>query len=91
MIEVTVSELRDGLADLLGKVQHGEEMVEITKHGKPVAYVVSAAEWAFLQDCEDLYWGPRAEQAYQEHLANPGAARTIHEIMADQAKITAAE
>lgn len=91
MIEVTVSEVRDKLADLLGKVQHGGEVVEITKHGKPVAYVVSAAEWAFLQDCEDLYWAPRAEAAYQEHLKNPGAARTIDEIMAERAKSTAAE
>ena len=91
MITVSVSEAREGLSDLLGKVQHGGEVVEISKHGKPVAYVVSAAEWAFLQDCEDLHWGPIAEAAYQDHLKNPGAARTIDEIMADKAKGTAAE
>jgi len=91
MIEVTVSEVREKLADLLGKVQHGGEVVEISKHGKPVAYVVSAEEWAFLQDCEDLYWAPKAEVAWQEHLKNPGAARTIEEIMADEVKDTAAE
>ena len=91
MIEVTVSELRDKMADLLGKVQHGGEVVEISKHGKPVAYVISAKEWAFLQDCEDLYWAPRAEAAYQDHLKNPGAARRIDQIMAEDAKDTAAE
>ena len=91
MIEVTVSEVRDQLANLLGKVQHGGEVVEISKHGKPVAYVVSAAEWAFLQDCEDLHWGPIAEAAYQEHLMNPGTARTIEDIMADKVQGTAAE
>ena len=91
MIEVTVSEVREQLAHLLGKVQHGGEVVEISRHGKPVAYVVSAAEWAFLQDCEDLHWGPIAEAAYQNHLKDPGAARTIDEIMAERAKDTAAE
>ena len=91
MIEVTVSELRDRMADLLGKVQHGSEVVEISKHGKPVAYVISAEEWAFLQDCEDLYWAPRAEAAYQDHLKNPGAAKTIDQVMGDAAKDTAAE
>ena len=30
MIEVTVSEVREQLANLLGKVQHGGEVVEIT-------------------------------------------------------------
>ncbi len=34
MIEVTVSEARERLADLLGKVQHGGEDVTIKKHGK---------------------------------------------------------
>ncbi|KAF0115660.1 MAG: hypothetical protein FD150_947, partial [Rhodobacteraceae bacterium] len=34
MIEVTVSEARENLADLLGKVQHGHEDVTIKKHGK---------------------------------------------------------
>lgn len=91
MITATVSEIRDNMPDLLGKVQHGGEFIEITKHGKPVAYVVSAAEWAFLQDCEDLHWGPIAEAAYAEYLKDPGAARTIDEILAEQARDTAAE
>ena len=65
--------------------------VEISKHGKPVAHVVTAAEWAFLQDCEDLHWGPHAEASGQDRLRNPGAARSIDEVTADRAKDTAAE
>ena len=76
MIKATVSEARENLSDLLGKVQHGGEDIEITRHGKPVAYVVSAAEWAFLQDCEDLYWVQelakmRAEPGYDENDTVP--------------------
>ena len=91
MITATVSDAREHLSDLLGKVQHGGDFIEITKHGKPVAYVVSAAEWAFLQDCEDLHWGPIAAEAYAEYLKDPAAARTIDEIIAEDAKSTAAE
>ncbi len=91
MITATVSEVRERLPDLLGKVQHGGDFIEITKYGKPVAYVVSAAEWAFLQDCEDLHWGPIAAASYAEYLKDPAAARTIEEIMAEDASQTAAE
>ena len=41
MITKTVSETREGLADLLGRVQHGGEEVTIMKHGKPVAAIIS--------------------------------------------------
>jgi prevent-host-death family protein len=85
MIEVTVSEARENLADLLGKVQHSGERVRVFRHGKPVAVIVSYEEHEFLEKCEDLHWGPIAEEAYQEYLKDPGAAKTIEEIMAEEA------
>mgnify|MGYP000881526010 CR=1 FL=1 len=53
MIEVTVSEAREGLADLLGKVQHGGEDVTITRHGKPVAVMISVEAMEFYEKLED--------------------------------------
>ncbi len=91
MITKTVSETREELSDLLSKVQHGGEVLHITRHGKPVAVVVSAAEHAFLEECEDLYWRPIADAAYAEYLKNPGAAKTIEQIMAENASDQAAE
>lgn len=91
MITQSVSETRENLSDLLSKVQHAGERVLIHRHGKPVAVIVSADEHAFLEDCENLYWAPIAEAAYQDYLKNPGAARTIEEIMADDADVKAAE
>jgi len=90
MIEVTVSEAREQLADLLGKVQHSGDRVRVTRHGKPVAVIVSAEEHDFLEQCENLYWGPIAEEAYQEYLKDPGSAKTIEEIMAEDAGVKAA-
>jgi prevent-host-death family protein len=91
MITVSVSEARENLSDLLGKVQHSGERVTILRHGKPVAVVVSAEEHAFLEDCESLHWAPIAEAAYAEYLQNPGAAKTIEQIMAEDADVKAAE
>lgn len=71
MIEVTVSELRDKLADLLGRVQHGEEVVHIQRHGKPVAVMISAAEFEFLERCEGLYWAKEVERLQAEPGYDP--------------------
>ena len=82
MIEVTVSEVREQLAHLLGKVQHGGEVVEISRHGKAVAYVVSAAEWAFLQDCEDLHWGRELDRTRAEPGYDPKDTMPAKEFFA---------
>ena len=38
---VSVQDARNKFADLLGQVQYGGNAVEITKHGKTAAYLVS--------------------------------------------------
>ncbi|WP_309664113.1 type II toxin-antitoxin system Phd/YefM family antitoxin [Tabrizicola sp.] len=91
MIEVTVSEARDNLADLLGKVQHGHEDVTIKKHGKAVAVMISVEAMAYYERLEDAELARLGDKAYAEYLANPTAARTIEEIMAEDAAQTAAE
>jgi len=91
MIEVTVSEARERLADLLGKVQHGGEDVTIKKHGKPVAVLISAAAMEYYERLEDAELAREGAKAYAEYLTNPTAARTIEEIMAEDAAQNAAE
>lgn len=91
MIEVTVSEARDNLADLLGKVQHGREDVTIKKHGKPVAVMISVEAMAYYERLEDAELARQGDEAWAEYQANPAAARTIEEILAEVAAQTAAE
>ena len=95
MIEVTVSEVRDKLADLLGKVQHGEEVVHIQRHGKPVAVMVSAAEFEFLERCEGLYWAREVERLQAEPDYDPKdtvpAKEFFDQLRAEEAGDVAAE
>ena len=91
MIEVTVSEARDNLADLLGKVQHGHEDVTIKKHGKAVAVMISVEAMEYYERLEDAELARLGDEAYAEYLANPTATRTIEEIIAEDAAQTAAE
>jgi prevent-host-death family protein len=53
MARLTVSETRDSLADVIGRVQFGGERVTVMKHGKPVAAIVSAEDLAALEAMED--------------------------------------
>ena len=72
MITVSVSEAREGLSDLLGKVQHGHDDVTIMRHGKPVAVMISAAAYAFYEALEDaqLVREIEADQARPDYDPN---------------------
>ena len=91
MITVSVSEVRDNLSDLLGKVQHGGEDVTLVKHGKPVAVLISAAAYEYYEALENAELAKLGAEAYAEYLKDPSAARTIEEIIAEDASQTAAE
>lgn len=91
MIEVTVSEAREKLADLLGKVQHGGEDVTIKKHGKPVAVMISAEAMAYYERLENEELAREGAAAYAEYLADPSKAVTIEEYLAEMAAKDAAE
>ncbi len=71
MIEVTVSEARDNLADLLGKVQHGHEDVTIKKHGKAVAVMISVEAMAYYEALEDAELAKTADEGYDGYLGDP--------------------
>ena len=83
MIEVTVSEARERLADLLGKVQHGGEDVTIKKHGKPVAVLISAAAMEYYERLEDAELAREGAKAYAEYLADPSKAVSHEDLWAE--------
>lgn len=91
MTEMTVSQAREGFSDLLGRVQHGGEDITIVKHGKPVAVVISAEAYAYYEQLEDAELAKLGQIAYEEYLKDPSTARTIEDIMAEDAAQTAAE
>ena len=83
MIEVTVSEARENLADLLGKVQHGHEDVTIKKHGKAVAVMISVEAMEYYERLEDAELARLGEEAWAEYLTDPSKAISHEELWAD--------
>ena len=55
MISKSVTETRENLGELVGRVQYGGEQVAITKHGKVVAALVSADDLRRLEELEDRW------------------------------------
>ena len=82
MIIKTVSEAREGLADLLGRVQHGREDVTIVKHGKPVAVMISVEAMAYYERLEDAELARDVAESYAEYLADPSKAVPHDELWA---------
>ena len=71
MIEVTVSEARERLADLLGRVQHGHEDVTIKKHGKAVAVMISVEAMAYYERLEDAELAREVAAVYADPDYDP--------------------
>ncbi|MFF0433477.1 type II toxin-antitoxin system Phd/YefM family antitoxin [Streptomyces sp. NPDC004327] len=50
--EIPVTQARAELADLINRVVYGNERVVVTRHGKPLVALVSAADLARLEESE---------------------------------------
>lgn len=71
--EIPVTQARAELADLINRVVYGEERVVVTRHGKPLVALVSAAD---LERLESL----KSEEAAaaQEHvIASVSVIRSV--------------
>jgi prevent-host-death family protein len=91
MIEVTVSEARERLAEILGQVEHAGEPVTITKHGKAIAAIVPMVDLAFMESAEDAFWRRRLEEREAESGYDPGEGVPMEEVFARLGKDEAAE
>lgn len=91
MIEVTVSEARERLADLLGRVEYGKELVTIVKRGKPVAVLLSMEDYQFMEDAENAFWVKELEKMRAEPGYDPTDTVPHDQVWADLRKVDAAE
>ncbi len=91
MITVTVSQARETLSDLLGKVQHGREDVTIERHGKPVAVIISVEAMEYYDRLEDAELAREGAAAFAAYLADPSQAVTLDAYLAEMAAERAAE
>ena len=80
---LSVSEARDKLAEVIGRVQYGGERVTISRRGKPVAVVVSVADVAWLEAMEDQIDVKLALEAKAEMEALGGKTYSYAEVFAE--------
>lgn len=67
MSELPISEARDRLGEVVAWAEHGQERTILTRHGKPVAVVISIDDLRELEAAED----DADLAAAREALANP--------------------
>ena len=53
MSELSISEAREHLGEVVSRVEHAQERTILTRHGKPVAVVISIEDFRELQAAED--------------------------------------
>jgi prevent-host-death family protein len=77
-----VSEARDNLAEVIGRVQFGGERVTIARRGKPVAVVVSVEDAAFLDEIEDRELAALAMERLAEY-ERTGESTPLAQVIAE--------
>ncbi|MFF2848093.1 type II toxin-antitoxin system Phd/YefM family antitoxin [Streptomyces sp. NPDC058001] len=82
--EIPVTQARAELADLINRVVYGGERVVVTRHGKPLVALVSAADLERLEESEE----PADEQVVSSvstlrALSSPAAERQRFGITAE--------
>lgn len=71
--EIPVTQARAELADLINRVVYGEERVVVTRHGKPLVALVSAADLARLESLKSEDAAADEERA----IATVSAIRSV--------------
>jgi prevent-host-death family protein len=70
--DISIAELRARLGDLVSRVSYKHDRVVITRHGKPVAALISASDMEKFEELEDWNDIQAAEAAEKETKRNGG-------------------
>lgn len=81
MNEITVSELRAHLAEVLNEANYTGARTFITRAGKRIAAVVPADEADMLEEAEDAYLNRLADEAIAARDGKP--RKTLAEVLAE--------
>lgn len=85
MSVVPVGDARDHFSELIGEVERTHERVTVTRHGKPVAVVLSPDDLESLEETLDILSQPGALAEIQESWEDIAAGRlvSIEEVRAE--------
>ncbi|MEU0740277.1 type II toxin-antitoxin system Phd/YefM family antitoxin [Streptomyces sp. NPDC006134] len=79
--EIPVTQARAELADLINRVVYGGERVVVTRHGKPLVALVSAADLERLEALREQDRGPeRAQEQAQAQEQVISAVSSVREV-----------
>ena len=80
-----VGDARDHFSELIGAVERTHERVTVTRHGRPVAVVLSVDDLESLEETLDILSQPGALAEIQESAADIAAGRvvSIEEVRAE--------
>jgi prevent-host-death family protein len=70
--DISIADLRARLGDLVGRVSYKHDRIVITKHGKPVAALISASDMEKFQELEDWNDIQAAKASDRETKRNGG-------------------
>jgi prevent-host-death family protein len=80
-IVVNVTQIRDNLAEILGRVRFGEEIVTVEKKGKPYAVIMSPEEYKrYKKISGKAFW------ATVDRIRTKNATVNEEEVMEDVTK-----
>src|SRR5215213_3735767 len=79
---ITVSKARENLAEILGRVKFGHEVVTIEKQGKPCAVIISPDQYARLQKAAREQFGA-VVQRIQSRNANADPDEVMRDVTAE--------
>lgn len=89
MAEISVTEARDQLGELVNRATYGEERIVLTRHGRAVAALVPLAVLRDLEAAEDAADLEAARLAAAEAGPNVPHAQVLAELAADEARRSA--
>jgi prevent-host-death family protein len=77
MKEAAATDVKNKFGQMLEAVV--SEPIAIEKKGRPVAVMMSIAEYERLVEIEDRYWGEKALKAIKEGFVSDSKAKTLLE------------
>ena len=77
MKEAAATDVKNKFGQMLETVM--SEPVAIEKNGRPVAVMMSMAEYERLTEIEDRYWGEKALKALEEGFASDAETKVLIE------------
>lgn len=69
--EINTNEARKEFADNINRVAYGHERLTVTRHGKPVAAIISVDDLEFLEELEQQLDKKAIQEAWKEQGEKP--------------------